>query len=136
MIRKIDLSTAAFLVLLFNVVSTFGQIASPPPQNQPRRPATTPAADRKSSAPQVVTVVHRLNGLKMVRLLLRNQQEVEAIANLDDAFKLMDDVHTNVIAGLALEDGQTVAAWLPEWEVEFPSVTRFYVATSPRATTS
>lgn len=136
MIRKIDLSAAAFMFLLCNVVSTFGQIASPQFQNQPRRPATTPAADRRSSAPQVVTVVHRLNGLKMVRLLLRNQQEVEAIANFDDAFKLMDDVHTNVIAGLALEDGQTVAAWLPEWEVEFPSVTRFSVAASLRATTS
>ena len=31
----------------------------------------------------------------------------------------MDDVHTNVIAGLAMDDGETIAAWLPEAEVEF-----------------
>jgi S1-C subfamily serine protease len=31
----------------------------------------------------------------------------------------MDDVHTNVIAGVAMDDGQTIAAWLPEADVEF-----------------
>jgi serine protease Do len=55
----------------------------------------------------------------MFRLLLHSEQDVEAIANLDYTFKLMEDVHTNVIAGLALEDGQTVAARLPEVDVEF-----------------
>src|ERR1700674_4959181 len=30
------------------------------------------------------------------------------------------DVHTNVIAGLTLDDGQTIAAWLPEVEAELP----------------
>src|SRR5882672_2023229 len=44
--------------------------------------------------------------------------EGQAIAGLDDSFKLMEDVHTNVIAGLALDDGQTVVAWLPEAEIE------------------
>ncbi|MDQ2937239.1 MAG: PDZ domain-containing protein, partial [Acidobacteriota bacterium] len=29
-------------------------------------------------------------------------------------------VHTNVIAGLALDDGRTIAAWLPEAEAEMP----------------
>jgi len=55
----------------------------------------------------------------MFRLLLRSEGQVEAIANFDEAFNLMEDVHTNVIAGLALDDGETIAAWLPEAEVEF-----------------
>ena len=41
------------------------------------------------------------------------------MTRLDSAFNLMDDVHTNVIAGLAMDDGETIAAWLPEAEVEF-----------------
>lgn len=136
MIRKINLITTAFLVLLGSLVSTSGQTATAPAQTKPARRPNTPAVQARLSAPQVVTVVHRLNGLKMVRLLLRNQQEMEAIANLDNAFTLMEDVHTNVIAGLALEDGQTVAAWLPEAEVEFPSITWFSLAKTPRATAS
>ena len=103
-------------------MSAFGQ--TPPPSQTPRRPtppvqATTPSPSvTPTTAPQVVTVLHRLNGLKMFRLLLHSEQGAEAIANLDETFKLMDDVHTNVIAGLALEDGETIAARLPEVEVE------------------
>ena len=55
----------------------------------------------------------------MFRLLLRSEEQVQAIAGLGSAFNLMDDVHTNVIAGLAMDDGETIAAWLPEAEVEF-----------------
>jgi S1-C subfamily serine protease len=84
-------------------------LAKPPIAPEPRQPA----------APQVVTIVHRLNGLKMFRLLLRSERQLEAIANLDETFNLLEDVHTNVIAGLAMDDGQTVAAWLPEAEIEF-----------------
>jgi len=136
MIRRVHLSATAFIVLLGSVVSTFGQVAASPAQSKPARPATPQAVAPKPRAPQVVTVVHRLNGLKMFRLLLRNQKEGEAIANLDDAFTLMEEVHTNVIAGLALADGQTVAAWLPEAEVEFPSITWFSSPGPPRATTA
>lgn len=89
------------------------------PAPSPKKPTPTekPAAAR--TAPQVVTIVHRLNGLKMLRMLLRSQDQVQAVANLDSAFNLMDDVHTNVIAGLAMDDGETIAAWLPEAEAEF-----------------
>jgi serine protease Do len=65
-----------------------------------------------------VTIIHRLNGLKMFRMLLRSEQ-VQSVDALDLAFNLMDDVHTNVIAGVAMDDGETIAAWLPEAEVEF-----------------
>lgn len=129
------------LVLLAGV-SAFGQ--TPAPAQTPRRPtppvvATTPSPlPRRTTAPQVVTVLHRLNGLKMFRLLLHSEQGAEAIANLDETFKLMDDVHTNVIAGLALEDGETIAARLPEVEVEStfyfaPPRTPFAASTDPLA---
>ncbi len=111
-------------VLLCNAV-VFAQTPTPTPaptqRPQKRRPATTPKIARRGNlpaAPQVVTIVHRLNGLKMFRMLRRSQEPVWSIEALDSAFKLMDDVQTNVIAGLAMDDG-TIAAWLPEVDVEF-----------------
>src|SRR6266850_4201290 len=49
-----------------------------PPARTPRRPLGPPArvtviADKKEVAPQVVTIVHRLSGLKMLRFLLRQE---------------------------------------------------------------
>lgn len=98
-----------------------------------------PKAPKPPAAPQVVTIIHRLNGLKMFRLLLRSEQ-VQSIDALDSTFNLMDDVHTNVIAGLAMDDGETIAAWLPEADVEFgPTIFAFPAAPrppkSPRAST-
>ena len=55
----------------------------------------------------------------MFRMLLRSEQQMQSVAALDLAFNLKDDVHTNVIAGLAMDDGETIAAWLPEAEAEF-----------------
>lgn len=102
---------------------TFAQAPAPTPP--PPKKATPPVRagripnESLPAAPQVVTIVHRLNGLKMFRLLLRSEEQVQAIAGLGSDFNLMDDVHTNVIAGLALDDGETIVAWLPEAEVEF-----------------
>ena len=96
------------------------QLPAPPPQERPSARPTTPAPSQKTTAPQVVTVLHRLNGLELFRIMLRDEQGIEAIANFDEAFRLNADVHTNVIAGLALEDGETIAVWLPEAEFEFP----------------
>ena len=107
---------ATFSIVLLCCAVAMGQ---PPSPQAPRRPLTPPKADKVRRAPQVVTIVHRLNGLKMFRLLLRSQEQVQAISSLDSTFNLMDDVHTNVIAGLAMDDGETIAAWLPEAEVEF-----------------
>lgn len=103
------------------VVALFSYATAQTPAPTPKRPAPPPKAtspDKPPAAPQVVTIIHRLNGLKMFRLLLRSEQ-VQSIAALDSAFSLMDDVHTNVIAGLAIDEGETIAAWLPEAEVEF-----------------
>lgn len=109
------------LVGMFSVCAVQAQTQPAPkaptsPATQSVAPLTPPA---KQTAPQVVTIIHRLNGLKMFRLLIRSDQEVQAISEVDEAFKLLDDVHTTVIAGLAMDDGQTIAARLPEAEVEF-----------------
>lgn len=72
-----------------------------------------------ASAPQVVTILHGLNGRKLFRMLLR-ANELAAIAKLDKSFQIENEIHTNVIAGLALDDGRTIAVWLPEAEAEMP----------------
>jgi S1-C subfamily serine protease len=117
----IRLSHALLLVLMFSV-SALAQTApsvsrAPESQNKAARPVQV---ETSVSAPQVVTILHRLNGLKVIRLLLRGNESLGAIANLDEAFQMGGEVHTNVIAGLALSDGQTIAAWLPEAEAELP----------------
>ncbi len=91
-----------------------------PRARKPGGPTRTPqvSIDAHSGAPQVVTILHRLNGLKMFRLLRRSGAEIGAITKLDEAFSITEDVHTSVIAGLAMDDGQTIAAWLPEADAE------------------
>lgn len=89
------------------------------PEAPGAQPGTPDQVENSVSAPQVVTILHRLNGLKVIRLLLRGN-ELGAISNIDDAFQMSSEVHTNVIAGLALSDGHTIAAWLPEAEAELP----------------
>jgi hypothetical protein len=70
----------------------------------------------------------------MFRLLLRSQEQVEAIANLNEGFNFTDDVHINIIAGLAMDDGRTIAAWLPDAELELgPSWFAPVATTPPRA---
>jgi S1-C subfamily serine protease len=98
--------------------------SAPPPRPRktsvpPQRPNTV-TVENGPVAPQVVTILHRLNGLKVFRLLLRSKEQVGAIANLDEDFQITSEVHTNVIAGLALDDGRTITAWLPEAEAEIP----------------
>ena len=119
---------------LFCFAAAMAQTPAPPPKKPaPPVKAGRVSADKLPAVPQVVTIVHRLNGLKMFRLLARSEEQVQAIAGLDAAFNLMDDVHTNVIAGLAMDDGETIAAWLPEADVEFGSVTAPVPPRAPKA---
>ena len=123
-LRTIIKRTGIIASVALGCAATMAQTPAPAPT--PRRPSASVRVAQKPerrNARQVVTIVHRLNGLKMFRLLLRSEQQVQSISGLDTTFNLRDDVHTNVIAGLAMEDGETIAAWLPEAEVEFgPSV--------------
>jgi S1-C subfamily serine protease len=116
-VRKLIRVTTLAGALLY-CAAALAQTPAPSPK-KPAPPPVKTSAGKLPAAPQVVTIIHRINGLKMFRLLLRSEQQVQSVASLDWAFNLMDDVHTNVIAGLAMDDGETIAAWLPEAEVEF-----------------
>ena len=103
-------------------------IACLPARAQQSGPINTPAAPTaetkqvsaplRPDAPQVNTVLHRINGIKMLDLLRRKGAKV---APLDDESLMADDMHTNITAGLSLEDG-TIVARLPQAELEVPSL--------------
>jgi serine protease Do len=82
-----------------------------------RQARVTMVKDQEKVAPQVVTIVHRLSGAKLLRYLLRNTEEGGTIATIDpEAMKR--DAHASIIAGWALEDGKTIAARLPQAAAE------------------
>lgn len=94
-------------------------------RRQPRRASTPPAtvtvvADQTKVAPQVVTIVHRLTGVKMLRFLLRQGGESGTVYTIDPE-AISSDAHASIIAGWVLGDGKTIAARLPQAgaELEF-----------------
>src|SRR6266436_4675252 len=95
-----------------------------PPARTPRRPLAparvTVIADRTEVTPQVVTIVHRLSGLKMLRFLLRQEGDRGTLFTIDRD-SITSDVHASIIAGWALDDGKTIVARLPQAgaEIEF-----------------
>ncbi|HKB64944.1 MAG TPA: PDZ domain-containing protein [Pyrinomonadaceae bacterium] len=122
----------AFIVGAF-CVTTAAQTSAPSPERHKTPPATTPArviVQNRPPAPQVVTILHTINGIKAL-ILIKNKEQAEALAGLGEGFNLEGEVHTNVIAGLALDDGQTIVAWLPEAEAEMPPAFYFPRAPSP-----
>src|SRR5437588_2246016 len=91
------------------------------PPRSPRR-ASTPAARvtviaDQAVAPQVVTIVHRLSGVKMLRFLLRQGGEHNTLYTIDPT-AITNDAHASIIAGWALDDGRTIAARLPQAAAE------------------
>jgi S1-C subfamily serine protease len=91
------------------------------PGRRPVPPATvTMVADQTRVAPQVVTIVHRLSGVKMLRFLLRQGGEPGIVYQIDPE-SISSDAHASIIAGWALEDGKTIAVRLPQAgaELEF-----------------
>jgi len=88
-----------------------------PSQKRPQNPGPV-ITETRTEAPQVVTIVHRLNGIKLLRLLGRLSGDMNTVSMLNNSFAIGDEVHTNIIAGLALEDGHTIAVWLPQAEAE------------------
>lgn len=96
------------------------------PRRRPMRVASTPPAkvtvipDQRAVAPQVVTIVHRLSGIKMLRFLLRQAGEAGTVAMIDP-FSMTGDAHASIIAGWAIDE-KTITARLPQAaaEIEFP----------------
>lgn len=68
-------------------------------------------------APQVVTIVHRLSGVQMLRLLMRQAGERGTVAAMDPE-AVTNNAHATIIAGWVLGDGKTIAARLPQAAVE------------------
>lgn len=103
----------------------------------PAPPLAHPSAAQAQSAaplavPQVNSVAHRLNGLKVLNLLRRNGMKV---APLSDETLMADEVQTSITAGLSLGDGSIVAR-LPRAELEISamSTSTFFartIATKP-----
>jgi serine protease Do len=75
------------------------------------------APDQEPVAPQIVTVVHRLNGLTLLRRVLRESGQPGTVATINPE-AMNDDAHASIIAGLALDDGRTVLARLPQVAAE------------------
>src|SRR4051812_25652982 len=85
-----------------------------PPRKMPELPArVTVVPNETALAPQVVTVVHRITGVKLLRLLQRQSGETFTIENIDPS-TLADDAHASILAGWVLEDGKTIAVRLPQ----------------------
>jgi S1-C subfamily serine protease len=127
-VKQVILKTLAVAFLALGLAGISSQITA---QTTTVQSASTPVAvERRPAAPQVVTVVHRLNGIKLLRMLLRSGT-VGAVDTLDEAFSMTTEVHTNIIAGLALDDGETIAVWLPEAEVETDALAAYSPTSLP-----
>ncbi|HJU54465.1 MAG TPA: PDZ domain-containing protein [Pyrinomonadaceae bacterium] len=112
-IKKLSLS----LVMVFTVVACArAQVAPTPPSPQHQ---DAPVADKVTvesalrQAPQVLTIVHRLDGLRALALLRGNG---ETVATVDDELLTASDAVTSITAGFALGDGENVVARLPQAE--------------------
>ena len=123
------------------------------PRRRPMRVASTPPAkvtvipDQRAVAPQVVTIVHRLSGIKMLRFLLRQSGEAGTVSMIDP-LSMTSDAHASIIAGWAIDD-KTITARLPQAAAEiefsqrplfpaevpgmFPDANPRRAATAPRA---
>lgn len=105
--------TAALLVIVSTTLCAQGVMPHKPPTPVTGDiPATGPSSP---GVPQVLTVVHRLNGLKVLRLMRRSGAQV---AEVDKDFVNTPNSHTSITAGFALGDGRSIVARLQQAEVE------------------
>lgn len=79
-------------------------------------PAAAPSAATPRPAPprNVVTVVHRLDGWKLLALIASKRNDKLVVESMPNAA----GVHTNIVAGFVSDDGRTVIARLPSAEAE------------------
>lgn len=110
-------------LMLFACVAVPAQQAKPKaplaPSTPPARTSEpTEAARRIPPPPQVVTVLHRLSGIKLMRWLHRSGAPVAAIVELENENASDTEMHVSITAGFAVGDGQNVIASLPRAEAE------------------
>ena len=107
--------------------TTAGASQNPAADKPQRRPSTrrpqlplarvTVVPNQTQLGPQVVTVVHRLTGVKLLRLLQKQSGYAFTIESIDP-LTLMTDAHASILAGWALDDGKTIVARLPQASAE------------------
>jgi S1-C subfamily serine protease/outer membrane murein-binding lipoprotein Lpp len=106
------------LRLLVCVLALFPGAASaqtPPAAPAPAQPPAAPSSPVRRAAPrEVVTVVHRLSGWKLLAWLASSGPAALELDELPAAA----DAHTNIVAGYIYEDGRSVVTRLPQAEVE------------------
>jgi S1-C subfamily serine protease len=88
---------------------------APAPSGVPRAPAhvSTPAPAAVTPR-QVVTVVHRLTGWKLLAWLAASGPPALEL----DELPSVTDAHTNIVAGYIYDDGRTVVARLPQTDFD------------------
>ena len=96
--------------------------AQKPIRRTARASRVTMVKNQEMVAPQVVTIIHRISGAKLLRYLLRQSGE-RGTATIEPG-ALDTDAHASIIAGWALEDGKTILARLPQVAAEM-EVQRF-----------
>jgi S1-C subfamily serine protease len=88
-------------------------VQTPPPRPEAAEPDKLTVESSRRQAPQVLTIIHRLDGLKALALLRGNG---ETVATVDDELLTASDAVTSITAGFALGDGENVVARLPQAE--------------------
>lgn len=111
-LKKLSLSLV--LIVVACATGVRAQVATTPKPPAPPRDTLQVEAARRQT-PQVVTIVHRLNGVKALALLRR---EGEKVSYVDDWLVSAVDAVTSITAGFALGDGQWIVARLPQAEIE------------------
>ncbi|HMF58136.1 MAG TPA: PDZ domain-containing protein [Pyrinomonadaceae bacterium] len=134
-IIKIVRSRALLLALLLSSASPVlaqAQRTATPATTQQNPPARVVAQASARPAPQVVTVIHRLSGIKVLRLLRRSNAAANASVEVEDQTFTTRDVHTTILAGLMLSDGRTVITRLPEAVAEVETEVRTEESGNPQ----
>ena len=93
-------------------VCAHAQVTTTP---RPPQPDTLTVKSVRGQSPQIVTIVHRVNGIKALALLRRSGTMV---ATVDDNLVTSADAVTSITAGFALGDGENVVSRLSQAEAE------------------
>lgn len=109
------------------------QPATPKAPPAPPLTAVTAPPQAPGAPQQVLSVVHRMNGLEVLRLLDRSGVTVEGFSYPTDE----SEVHTRIAAGYALGDGGSIMTRLPRAEIEslYQSLAANSVTPAPKAST-
>jgi S1-C subfamily serine protease len=108
-----NLSLALLMVAAVVAGARAQVVQAPPPQREAPAPDKLTVESSRRQAPQVLTIIHRLDGLKALALLRGNG---ETVATVDDELLTASDAVTSITAGFALGDGENVVARLPQAE--------------------